>query len=165
MEAAVRRDLEGSSEKNKPFPPEIAIVSGKGSRPDGVVWSMDTKTVVLIELTSPWEENFEKNHKKKLNKYNQLVVDLRQGNHFGVKWTVRLFCVEIGARGALHDSAWGRMCGQLGITGSARKRLTHAVQDTAICCSHYMFLRRFHKQWEPQALMGLWREANGHAGG
>ena len=158
-------DLEGKFTKSKPFPPEIAIVSGVGSRPDGVVWSMETKTVIIIELTSPWEENFEKNHKLKLEKYNQLVVDLRDGNHFGVKWKALFFCVEIGARGALHESAWGRMCGQLRITGSARKRLTAAVQDTAIHCSHLVYLCRFHKKWEPQALMDLWRKGSVDAGG
>ena len=36
-----------------PFPPEIAVVSGKGSRPDGVIWSLSSKTVIWIELTSP----------------------------------------------------------------------------------------------------------------
>ena len=39
-----------------PFPPEIAVVSGVGSRPDGVIWSVETKSIVWIELTSPWEE-------------------------------------------------------------------------------------------------------------
>ena len=41
------------SVKERPFPSEIAVVSGPGSRPDGVIWSMQTKTVIWIELTSP----------------------------------------------------------------------------------------------------------------
>ena len=45
----------GVSVKERPFPSEIAVVSGPGSRPDGVIWSMQTKTVIWIELTSPWE--------------------------------------------------------------------------------------------------------------
>ena len=48
-----------------PFPPEIAAVSGKGSRPDGVIWSMSSQTVIRIELTSPWEENMSKRHHEK----------------------------------------------------------------------------------------------------
>ena len=51
---------------DKPFPSEIAIISGEGSRPDGVVWSMETKTVIILELTSPWEENVDKRHKHKM---------------------------------------------------------------------------------------------------
>ena len=37
---------EGVSVKERPFPSEIAVVSGPGSRPDGVIWSMQTKTVI-----------------------------------------------------------------------------------------------------------------------
>ena len=48
---------EGISVKERPFPSEIAVVSGPGSRPDGVIWSMQTTTVIWIELTSPWKEN------------------------------------------------------------------------------------------------------------
>ena len=45
-----------SPKRAKAFPSEIAVVSGEGSCPDGVVWSMETKTVIMLELTSPWEE-------------------------------------------------------------------------------------------------------------
>ena len=57
---------EGVSVKERPFPTEIAVVSGLGSRPDGVIWSLQTKTVIWIELTSPWEENFTKKHFEKM---------------------------------------------------------------------------------------------------
>ena len=36
----------------------------------------------------------------KINRSNQLAIDLREGKYFGVKWTVLPFYVEIGARGA-----------------------------------------------------------------
>ena len=54
----VQFDFENQDGVSAPFPPEIAVVSGKGSRPDGVIWSVETKTIVWIELTSPWEEIF-----------------------------------------------------------------------------------------------------------
>ena len=60
---------EGVSVKGQSFPSEIAVVSGLGSRPDGAIWYMQTKPVVWIKPTSPWEENLTK-------------------KHFG-KWTVR----------------------------------------------------------------------------
>ena len=52
-------DMGSGSSKNRhkfwhlPFPPEIAVVSGKGSRPDGVIWSTSKKIVIWIELISP----------------------------------------------------------------------------------------------------------------
>ena len=41
------------SVKERPFPSEVAVVTGRGSCPDGFIWSMETKTIVRIELTSP----------------------------------------------------------------------------------------------------------------
>ena len=49
---------EGVPVKERPFPSEIA----------GVIWSMQTKTVIWIELTSPWEENLTKKHFEKMDK-------------------------------------------------------------------------------------------------
>ena len=92
---------------------------------------METKTVIILELTSPWEENFGKRHKQKMRKYNQLVLDLEEGKHNGIKWNAQLLCVEIGARGALHEMAWGRMCGTFGITKGTRKG---AERCDARCC-------------------------------
>ena len=74
--------------KERSFPSEVAVVIGEGSRPDGIIWSMESKTIIWIELTSPWEENFKKNYDLKFKRYNQLAIDLREGTHFGVKWTV-----------------------------------------------------------------------------
>ena len=139
--------------KTLPFPSEIATVSGRGSRPDGVIWSMSSKTVVWIELTSPWEENMTKRHYEKKNKYAQLASDLRNPRRAGGAWTVFPFEVEIGARGAINEQPWLWMCKRLGFSTDARLRLTHAVQDAAVHCSHLIFICRFHKQWEPQPLL------------
>ena len=133
-----------SPKRAKAFPSEIAVVSGEGSCPDGVVWSMETKTVIILELTSPWEENFDKRHKQKMRKYNQLVVDLVQGKYNGIKWNAQLLCVEIGARGALHECV-GYMCSTFGMSKKIRKTLRNAMQDAAIQCSHFIFLCRYHK--------------------
>ena len=58
----VQFDFENQDGVSAPFPPEIAVVSGVGSRPDGVIWSVETKTIVWIELTSPGEEHLNTNH-------------------------------------------------------------------------------------------------------
>ena len=153
------RHEDGGSYKGKdfrrslPFPTEIATVSGKGSRPDGVIWSVSSRTVIWIELTSPWEQNMSKRHFEKKAKYNQLAIDLRNPKRAGGAWTVFPFEVEIGARGAINEQPWHYMCNKLGINSKARERLTHAVQDAAVHCSHRIFLCRFHKQWEPQPLL------------
>ena len=93
-----------------PFPPEIAVVSGKGSPPDGVIWSLTSKTVIWIELTSPWEENMPKRHYEKKSKYNKLALELRNSQRAGGTWTVHPLEVEIGARGAINPQSWQYMC-------------------------------------------------------
>ena len=85
-----------------------------------------------------------------------MVLDLEEGKHNGVKWTAQLLCVEIGARGALHEMAWGRMFGTFGIKKGTKKALRDAMQDAAVQCSHFIFLCRYHKEWEPQALRDTW---------
>ena len=73
---------EGVLVKERPFPSEISVVSALGSRSDGVIWSLQTKTVIWIERTSP-EENLTKKHFEKMDKYNKLAIDLREGKHHG----------------------------------------------------------------------------------
>ena len=160
----VEFDLEledGSSSDGRPFPAEIATVTGVGSRPDGVIWSMSKHVVIWIELTSPWEENFTKRHFEKKAKYNQLAIDLRNGKHHDVKWTVYPFDVEVGARGAINEQPWVGMCRKLGFSAKERRELTEAAQVTAICCSFTIFVHRFRK-WEHRFPLSAfnWSEAS-----
>ena len=48
------------------FPPEIVITD---LRPDVVIFSKKTKTVVIGELTVPWETNMDERHEFKQAKY------------------------------------------------------------------------------------------------
>ena len=61
--------------------------------------------------------------------------------------------VEIGARGAINPQSWQWMCKIMGFDSNTRDRLTHAVQDAAVHCSHMIFLCRFHKVWETRPLL------------
>ena len=123
--------------KDRPFPPEIVVVSGEGSRPDGVIWSMESKTVIWIELTSSWEINMPKQHDYKINRSNQLVIDLREGKYFGVKWTVLPFYVEFGTCGAVHEldckMAYNRMCSKLGFRQGTRSPWKDCANGRCAC--------------------------------
>ena len=65
---------------------------------------MPTMTVIWIELTSLLEENLTKTHIEKMDRYDELAVDLREGKYHGVRWTVVPLCVEVGARGVINDN-------------------------------------------------------------
>ena len=54
---------------------------------------------MMIELTSPSEENLEVRHKEKEGKYEGLAGECRKAG-----WRTHLFAVEVGARGYAADS-------------------------------------------------------------
>ena len=50
-------------------------------RPDIVAWSDSKKSVLLIELTVPWEENREEAHERKKNRYETLHANCVKEMH------------------------------------------------------------------------------------
>ena len=87
---------------------------------------------------------------KKMDKYNKLAIDLREGTNHEVKWTVVPLCGEVRARGAINEQPWKWMCKRLGFSKCLKRWLTQGVHDAAVACSYYIFLRRFLRTWEPQ---------------
>ncbi len=57
------------------FPQEICSTT---LRPDMVLWSAAVKSVILIELTVPWEEGLEAAYERKKAKYADLVAECRE---------------------------------------------------------------------------------------
>ena len=57
------------------FPQEIALTD---LRPDLVMWSRKANTVVIGELTVPWEDNIEVANEYKRDKYRDLVLECTQ---------------------------------------------------------------------------------------
>lgn len=67
----MRADLK----KQLKFPEEIAHTS---LRPDIVLWSKDTKQVVIMERMVPWEERIEEAYECKLKKSQALILESQQ---------------------------------------------------------------------------------------
>ena len=74
------------------FPPEIYSTP---QRPDIVIWSASIKVVLLLELTCPAEENFDKAHLRKEIRYSDLCHEIN--NSTG--WRAQHHPFEVGARG------------------------------------------------------------------
>ena len=104
--------------KERCFPVEI-LGGDLGLRPDGVIWSRSTETVVWIELTSPWEDNMTLRHSEKHTRYTQLKIVCEANG-----WKVHALCVDVGCRGHVSQSfEW--MCKGLELTTEEeRKELT-----------------------------------------
>ena len=54
--------------------PEVVCISTK--RPDVVIYLLNLRKVILIDLTCPIEENIEEKHSEKLSRYEGLVTGL-----------------------------------------------------------------------------------------
>ena len=110
-------------------------------RPDIIIYSPQTRVVIIIELTSPCEENFEDRHKQKVDKYFSLCEAMRFN-----KWTVHFFAIEVGARG--YCAANVRSCfRKLGFSNKACKTLLRTVSMTSIETSFEIWKSRNSKAW------------------
>ena len=134
-----------SQSKNAAFPSHIAATS---CRPDAVIWSDKLKTVVWIELTSPWEENMTKWHFRKHEKYNKLATAVRNKG-----WKAHPLCVEVGCRGFTGHN-WQHMAKTLNMKKGMSKRLKMRVAQVAQRCSYYLYLNRKNREWSHPPLHG-----------
>ena len=120
------------------FPVQIALTQ---LRPDIVVFSTSLKRVVLIELTSPCEENMNNWHVTKLNKYASLLKVITMN-----KWHVDLFAVEVGARGYVSTSLSGCLK-RLGLPRNLSRDTIKNVGRISMECSFCIWLCRNSKDW------------------
>ena len=65
-------------------------------RPDIVIINTKNNSVHLVELTVPFEQNINKAHERKINKYSDLTSDISDNGY-----TCDLTCIEIGSRGLI----------------------------------------------------------------
>ena len=61
-----------------------------------MIVSEESKDIVIVELTVPFETNLEESHRRKVDKYSSLVQDIQERDY-----TVSLYAVEVGVRGLL----------------------------------------------------------------
>ena len=72
------------------IPPHVLVTP---LRPDVFLINEESREVVLFELTCPWEQNIDRSHEYKENKYAPIVADMSRN------YKVFHFSVEVAARG------------------------------------------------------------------
>lgn len=113
------------------FPPHICATN---ERPDIVVWSDQSKRVILIELTCPAEENINAASARKKSRYAALE-DLIKSN----SWSVETIPVEVGCRGFVAFSM--RNClRHLGFSHSEVSQICKCLSLVAARCSYAIYL-------------------------
>ncbi|XP_078665283.1 uncharacterized protein LOC144907786 [Branchiostoma floridae x Branchiostoma belcheri] len=108
-------------------------------RPDIVLWSSVQKTVLVIELTIPWEENIQAAYERKKLKYQELVQQCAENG-----WRSLLYPVEVGCRGFVGTSLT-RLCRDLSI---GQKQLVKQMAEEVERCSFWLWLRRKDCHWK-----------------
>ena len=117
------------------FPTHIAITA---KRPDIILYSDETKQVVLIELTVPWETRVEEAYERKKKSYEELRRDCCENG-----WTCWCFPVEVGCRGFPSHSLL-KTAKHLGIRAKSRKKLLHKTSTRAELASHWIWTKHLY---------------------
>ena len=94
-------------------------------RLDIEAWSDSKKSVLLIELTVPWEENREEEHERKKNRYETL-----RANFVEKGWICHVIPIEVGCRGFIGHSVISFLS-KIGIPGCSLKVVSNRLQTTA----------------------------------
>lgn len=124
--------------KQLQFPREIVQSS---LRPDLVMWSEACKTVLLVELTVPWEGGLEAANERKRAKYADLAAECREAG-----WKAVTCPVEVGCRGYVGASTV-RFLHEMGCTGARHRKAVKELAEEAEKGSFWLWLRRKHKSW------------------
>ena len=112
-------------------------------RPDIVAWSDSKKSVLLIELTVPWEENREEAHERKKNRYETLRADCVEKG-----WICHVIPMEVGCRGFIGHSVISFLS-KIGITGRSLKVASNRLQTMARYASSWI--------WSKARKFSTWR--------
>ena len=105
-------------------------------RPDLILWSTETKQVLLIELTVPWEENTEVACERKLEKYQELVEQCKVN-----EWRTACYPIRVGCRSFAGRSVC-RVLSRLGMIGEKKRKAIRAISESAEKASRWLWIKR-----------------------
>lgn len=112
------------------FPCHIAITT---VRPDIVIWSDSRKCVHLVELTVPWEGNFDFANERKRTRYEPLRASCEDRG-----WACSVIPVEVGCRGFIARSTRSFLS-NIGLPKKALRATIKALQEEAEAASNWIW--------------------------
>jgi len=121
------------------FPP---IIVASAQRPDVVLWSSRSRTVILLELTCPAEEGITAAQIRKESRYHELINEINETK----TWKAHLLTVEVGARGLVASTTY-RVFRVLGLTAPQAKSLVKALSEIVVRCSYAIYLAHNSPVW------------------
>ena len=106
-------------------------------RPDIVLINKQDKHIVIIELTIPFERNFEAAQQRKSAKYASLIAGIEE-----VGYKCSFFSLEVGSRGVISNGAFSFLKKLSGASRQEVRQLLLNVSQVAIKCSYIIFKER-----------------------
>ena len=111
-------------------------------RPDIVIYSISTKTVILLKFTFLCEENIRGWHNKKFVKYHSLSLAMVSNG-----WSVHWFPIKVGARA--YCSVTVKSCiMRPGFCATLVKFTLKSLSVTSLKASFQIWLSRDSRKWE-----------------
>ena len=126
------------------FPPEVATTT---LRPDGVFYSLSTKTVIVLERTVPLEDRVHAAHDRKKSKYIPLASTCEENG-----FRVHLIPIEVGCLGYCPHSLLQSLK-MLGLPRSSARHIRTECSRVALRCSYLLYLRREIREWNTQQVL------------
>ena len=131
-------DLDG--QKNQSTIP--TSVHQTSQRPDIVLYSESSRTMVMLELTVPLDRGIIDAHIKKINRYEELHQELTDSG-----WDTRNFAIEVGSSGLIACS-FKRALRQLGVPNHVQAPIFKEVAKTALRCTWVLWKERRTPSWD-----------------
>ena len=118
---------------------------------DGYIISRKRRICIGIELTCPMEENLEKWHVIKKEKYdNEISTEAAKNG-----WRFDKLILEVGARGFVPKHV-SKACNQLELPA---KQTTNQLSLVAQKCSDVLWINRFNKDFQPWRISDVKQES------
>ncbi len=112
-------DLPNSMQGCSTIPIDILVTAQK---PDLVILDRESKEIFIMELSVPFERNIEDTHKRKLDRYQNLISDIRNAGY-----CVKYYAIEIGSRGHISNQNISRIKDLLHKL-KCKSKITHVKQ-------------------------------------
>ena len=110
------------------------------------------KDMIIFELTVPFEQNVQRSHNYKVNKYSALTSDIKKKG-----FKCQLICFEVGSRGHLTKDNKGSIRNLLKFVrkGKQQKQLCQELSKLALVTSYGIYNARNEPQWNDVGLLSL----------
>ena len=107
----------------------MAATTSTRQRPDLIIWSVNSKKVIIAELTIPFETNIDWAYQRKLEKYEDLREQRTKND-----WSTDIFHLEIGCRGFI-SNATSTFLTKIGLTPAKKREYIKKIKNNIVTAS------------------------------